>query len=508
MVGDHETRRARRRRQVRVVGIGMLALAGLVAAPAGGAQNGLGGYATQARSSVVNLTYASPGLLPTGAVILQGSIPESLTTLDSGVGYALSSTVWPGPVLADLGTIAEYTSPPGQQPPNVPPYPVRSESRYPQGPGDRVVEPVPGARMSTHAEDGATEAASSLSHLELPLVFDVAGVESWASTTTDGTVATARSRTALQDIVLLGGLLTIESLQTTLEASTDGVTATSSATTDVGRVTFAGVEATIDRDGIHLAESESDGPDQLDPVIDELPADQVVEGGSQVTDPASEAFVAAVQELQGGLDQFAEQSGIRIRLAPDDLVQEGGLAEAFAGGILIELYYDGDETPIISDVIDQIPFEEIPGDYDVLPPDVPRPPFTPQAIARMVEETHIFTITLGNGFVSVNGTEGFSFQPSAPSVGGFAPSGTVGSGSGASPGLVTAPAGTAPPPPPAAAPPAVAAAGPSPIAAVRGLPNTWAAGLAVLGLAFLAASGGRRLAARALVSATSPRSTP
>lgn len=421
----------------------------LLATDAAAQDQDLGGYDLLANAAAVDVAYASPGLLPVGDTILQFAVPDATTTLVTGpIATSRSSVAWPGAILSDLGPVIKQTVPPEYQPPVLPPrYPVRAEAAHPAGPESDTSEPAPGLRMHAVARGETVRADTSYTDLSLPGVFEVGSVTSDAtSRVVDGT-ALSEGHAVLDEVSLFGGLLRIGTLTSTSRATSNGQTATGVATTSIQDVTFAGLAATIDENGLHLAEQPSPGT----PVDELLPDDTSIgilaDALAPVADPLSEGVRTAVGSLEGGLDEFARQSGIRVRLVPDDVSTNGAVADAAAGGVLIELHYDGRDTPVFSEVLEQLPYDLLPGDYEFLPDGVLVPPFTPQAIARLLQETHILTITLGSGRSFANASAGFVFDPAAPLLPPQAPTTTTPT---RQPSQPTAPT---PDPPTASAPP-------------------------------------------------------
>jgi len=386
---------------------------GVVPATAQTDDPGLGGYTLLARGAAIEYTYASPGLLPTGDIIFQVAMPESLASLTSGpTGYALSSLAWPGPLLADLGVIVEQSTAEDQRPPfRIPAYPVRAEAFNPQGPTEARSELVPGARMRAFSEGAVSEAEGNFTGLAIPLLFDIGGVTSEATSLVENGIAITRSRSELSSVSILAGLIQIESIITELEATSDGVEATATGSTTATGVTFAGLAARLDEDGLHLVEEPSGGNDITEQVTDNVPFGDIADGLGQVVDPIDSALASLLENVDGGLDELAEQSGIHINLYPTVTTVAGAMGEASTGGLQIRLDYDGSDTPVFTELLSVLPFESLPGSYDFLPDQFPQPPFTPQALALLLKEQHINTISVGTGLVSANAAEGFVLPP-------------------------------------------------------------------------------------------------
>src|SRR5439155_14588644 len=156
--------RVRRRRRALAVLGGVALLAGLGANGAARAQSVLGdsssafgGFKLQSHGEGLTITYDSPGLVPgTPSPLVAGSVPESLTNMDSGPsGFALASLVYPGPLLADLPTVLALGGFPNAD--QVPAYPVRSQAFYPAGPTD-ASQQVGSGQETVSANEAAAHA--------------------------------------------------------------------------------------------------------------------------------------------------------------------------------------------------------------------------------------------------------------------------------------------------------------------------------------------------------------
>src|SRR5439155_6669817 len=150
--------RVRRRRRALAVLGGVALLAGFGANGAARAQSVLGdsssafgGFKLQSHGEGLTITYDSPGLVPgTPSPLVAGSVPESMTNMDSGPsGYALASLVYPGPLLADLPTVLALGGVPNAN--QIPAYPVRSQAFYPAGPPEASQDLRAGRQAATAA---------------------------------------------------------------------------------------------------------------------------------------------------------------------------------------------------------------------------------------------------------------------------------------------------------------------------------------------------------------------
>ncbi|QIG44550.1 hypothetical protein G5V58_18755 [Nocardioides anomalus] len=98
----------------------------------------------------------------------------------------------------------------------------------------------PQADPSGDAEPPATQPPACQLPTALAAVVDVNGYVADAHSVSDGAKVTTTSRAALGDVRLLGGLVTLSGLSTTLVAASDGVTGEAKGRADYGTLTIAG----------------------------------------------------------------------------------------------------------------------------------------------------------------------------------------------------------------------------------------------------------------------------
>jgi hypothetical protein len=181
------------------------------------------------------------------------TVPETTSTLSTGgVGAALATIAWPGPILGNLGTTILVLS--DQAPPQVTALndPVRAEARS-GGTQKSSYTRLPGTDLEAAATTDTVTASSHTGSQQLP----VGTVGSFSGDTQTSLASTAQARgTArglVHDVALAGGVIRIGSVTSTAEATTDGVRADGKGTTTVTGMTVAGVPVTVDEDGLHVA---------------------------------------------------------------------------------------------------------------------------------------------------------------------------------------------------------------------------------------------------------------
>lgn len=453
--------------------------------------SGFGGYIVSSRGNGLQLTYDSPGLLPVGSPIFQLSVPEALATLSSGNGYALSSFAFPGPLIADLGTVLAVAGM-GE---GVPTYPVRAEAFHPSGPA-RASEGQQGTEMTSVAEQGDSRALASFAGLDFAPAARVGGARSIARSSIEGDQVVSRSRSEVSEVVLFGGIITIESVITDLVATSNGAESASDGGTRATGVRVLGVPAVLDADGIRFADDT--GPDPgTNPVGGPLD-----DGLGGALDPVGDALGQAAGPLNDLLDQVGasgddalqqlfDASGIEVRLLDPTESAQGGSVDRVANGLSVTMNYDGSNTPVLTELLSLVPSSALP------PQNLGPIPFSPQALFNLLKEKHIVGVALAPANASAKATPAFELGPSDVSIDvplGGADVPVSGTGTTFDPGSPD-PGGfeTATPElPPATAGGAVPASSTPPLPLSGAVPALAALGL-LLGAPFFAA-GSRRLA--------------
>jgi hypothetical protein len=352
-----------------------------------------GGYSLTARANPVQLTYDSPGLFPVSP-IFQLSIPEALATLSSGPsGYALASLAFPGPLVADLGTVIALAA---EEAPDIPGYPIRQEAFFPAGPTEAEQGNEDGTVMRAVTDATSSTALARYGGLVAPPVVTAGNVVSHSRSSIEDGRAVTRARAEITDLSVLGGILTIESVVTDLVAVNNGEEAASDGDTVVSGVRFLGLAATLDERGLLLAEV---------PVADEGPL-----AGLPGVGPAAEALSPATAPLndllQGVLDQGApslngllEQAGISVAvLDPTEEIADGSVTRS-AAGLQIDVRYVGRDQQGLNDLVNALP----PDLRQSLGP-LPNP-------VNLLVETHLMTLAVGTASVSSTASPLFEMGP-------------------------------------------------------------------------------------------------
>jgi hypothetical protein len=225
-------------------------------------------------------------------------IPQASSTLTSGQGYGLASAAWPGPVVANGGSLLGLLVPgfPAQVA-GLLLYPVRAEARTGQDPSTTVYD-VPGLTMRSRAETDVVESEAGAQGVSvLPGSFGVSRATTSTRATESAAKATARS--VIQNVDI-GGVLKIDQVVSTATATSDGLLATGSASTVVSGATVNGSPVTIDDTGLHFTSTSQ----PVDAVTNQINQQLLEKAGIHV------AVGPATKELSGPSATMAASSVI------------------------------------------------------------------------------------------------------------------------------------------------------------------------------------------------------
>lgn len=389
---------------------------------------GLGGFTITGTATPLVVEFFEPVIpaqVEPGEPHFEASESYTSASLSTGpTSRALASSLWPGPLLGDgLGTLVE-----GQV------YPVKADARYPQGPEEERLE-LPGGsgmRASARGLDVLAEATSARSPSRAAAHFG--NVASTSGATVEDAIARSRVRSAVTDVALLEGLITVAGVRTELEASSDGATAATGGVTEVTGLAIAGQGFVVDEQGVRAVEDGAPGKTSL-PVPSSLP----------------------------DADQLRELLGVVVELVPHSEAVEAADASRSAGGVRITV-----DTAAMRAALAVLPIGEL---VDAVPDDVAA------RVAPLLQLSPRIVYVLGRGEVRAVASRPLDLGVPDPAVTAPSPGGRD-EGFLAAPGPPPAPDA---PPGPATAPPEAptrlmppAVAPPVPSSAGRGLPALFA----------------------------------
>ena len=289
------------------LGIGCALPAGLALADTSAVAT-IGGFNMLANAPGMQITYDNTAGVGGTHPVGYGTVPESTATLETGpIGKGLSSVVWPGPLLGNLGASTAVLPHGSDLPPPVITLlqqngndPIKAEATTGGPPDATYGDPGGAAVMTAHADANKTAASATTKGFEAPGAGTVGTITSTGTAILSTDTVVAHGESAASDINLGGGLVTIESVTSTATATSDGNGSKGEGTTTVTGLMVAGTPATVDENGLHIGSA---------------------------SQPLGEP-------VNDGLNTALAQSGLKITLtAPQE--EKEGTAESFRAGSLV-----------------------------------------------------------------------------------------------------------------------------------------------------------------------------
>jgi hypothetical protein len=237
----------------------------------------LGGYDLTARAPALEVILDSDVIAVPAHPVLDATIPEATSTLQSGLGHGLASLFWPGDLgghagsaIDQLGQLCSSMLPITL--PNVPAQctpvpqalkdnasalnaPVKAETFSPGGPADDTytfTPSIPGVVMTSHADVNKVDSTAGFASFGAPGLGTLGSVTSHSVTTASGSKAASEATSEIFNVALAGGLVTIDHIRSTATETTDGEAATSTGNTVVSGLRIGGVPASIDANGLRV----------------------------------------------------------------------------------------------------------------------------------------------------------------------------------------------------------------------------------------------------------------
>ena len=355
-----------------------------------------GTYDLEARGIGVESRYEVEGLLPGGAPVLDLTIPETLARSASGPsGYGLASLAYPGGVIINLRSLIEAS---GEDGSFVPPYPIKAEAFFPSGPTEEDASQGGGEQHVTSGPLGV-EAVASFPAVEAGPLVEIGDLDSASRTAIEGGKAVSRTRVVASDVVILGGVITIDTITTDLVAVHDGANGASDGGTRATGVRFLGLDAAFTDDGLVLTEAPPvEGPAAplgglLDPASGPL---------RDATKPVQDALAQVLEQATPQVDDLLAQAGVTVSVAePKDVTVASGAVARRSSGVTVAMTYKGREQEQLGQLIDSIPAE--------LKPNLGPIPFPIAFFA----ENHITGFNVGPASVSSLASPPFEVPPFA-----------------------------------------------------------------------------------------------
>ncbi len=297
------------------------------------------GFSATTQAIGAQFAFNVPGVVPLpDQNLIEEDVPFSRVNVGGGpIVDSLSAPYYPGDIAANLGSLLSTFGHPGI-PVNDP---FLAEAKFPTSPGFPAVSsfggtPPAGSPLApsifsavSHAGTGGGDATAAISDLALDslggkLPLPVPGVPSGASSLLDvgntsasnavavGGSSIQATSTSQVKAINIAGMVDVSGLTSTAACTSDGTTATPTASLQLGAVTVDGVKAFIDNTGVHIAATST--------------------GRLGVT-PAT---------LQKTLDATLVQDGISVRALDPKLTTNGAEGTANAGGLSVALAHQFD----------------------------------------------------------------------------------------------------------------------------------------------------------------------
>jgi hypothetical protein len=361
----------------------------------------LGGFSVKTMAAPFRVLLDDPTLAvphEAGTPVLEADPAYTAAKLETGpASRGLSSMLWPGSLLGDgIGTVTN-----GQ----VPSYPIKADARYPDKPYTATAQDN-GAFMQASALGLDVRALARVNPSDLPGTVDVGAMSSLSTATVKDGVAVGTGESHISDLSLIGGIIKIGSVSSTLTVKGNGTKASSTGSTAVTGLTIGGVGFVVDQDGarpVGTPVNQGSGP---------LPA--------------------------GAFDPL-KQLGITVSGIAQSHTEDATGATRDAAGLRITV-----DTVVLRGVLNQLPTQL----WDALYGIVDQMPKQAQGnLYYLLGATPQITFVLGAGSGSASATPPLSFQfPPLPPPGAFPPP-VTGGGNVATPtlpgsvGTVTTPTG-------------------------------------------------------------------
>jgi hypothetical protein len=252
-------------------GSGLLAVA--VSDGPAGADSTLGGFTVNALAESISVQYEQPNFPVPANPSLEFDEGYAASTDNYGpTGSATASTLYPGQVIANAGPQLALLVP-GVPLPPAPTWPIQAVSDFPQKPNSAATD-MPGLNMdaqsstdgntatATLGNDAATAGSSGANPTQQApsgsgnllagsnALLGVGGLSANSSAQAPSIKATADATATVGGISMLGGFISIGSITSTANASSDGTTGKVTGSTQVQNVSIAGEQVSITADGI------------------------------------------------------------------------------------------------------------------------------------------------------------------------------------------------------------------------------------------------------------------
>jgi hypothetical protein len=337
----------------------------------------LGGFSIKTSAAPFRVLLDDPTLAiphPPDTPVLEADPAYTAATLETGpASRGLASSLWPGALFGDgIGTVTNG---------GVATYPLKADARYPDKPYTQT-DQGGGAFMAAQALGLDVKATARFNPGDAPGALDIGLAKSMSTATVKDGVAIGTAVSQLTDVDLMGGIIHIGSVSTSINVKGDGKKATSTGSTVVTGLTVGGMGFVVDEQGVR-------------PVGVPVPGSPAIPGNA--------------------LDPL-KQLGITISGLTEKHSQDATTATRNAAGLVITV-----DTVVLRGVLNQLPaqlWDALYGIVDQMPKELQG------NLYYLLGATPKITFLLGAGQGTASATLPFDFElPPLPSfpVGGLPP---------------------------------------------------------------------------------------
>lgn len=227
------------------IGVGCFGVGAVGAQEGGGGSRVVLGFDAVAASDGVGSSFGDPNSQP--YPVAAGQMGHTEATMSQGpAGYALASTAWPGPLVANAGSLAALLGGPPQA--GQANYAGRAEA-FSAGPTEADL-----GAMHAEVDGYVSQATNRVEDAEGQPGMSFGDVSTLSRSAFEAEVVKATSTCTASDIAFGEGAVKIGSVHTESESTTTGSESTAGGRTIVSGMTVAGAPAEVDEEGVRFTD--------------------------------------------------------------------------------------------------------------------------------------------------------------------------------------------------------------------------------------------------------------